>query len=145
MLADNVLFDDEDEGEAFNFDSGDDIPEAPPLPTNLPNEDLSQENSLTSHPEDSYSILDPPAPFSNSTPSLVDAAVAISKTSLAGRQGTEAQGTSAAEGPNDREEDLPPPSPPPPVGYGIQTDPRSTGLLSVYISLFSLCGYLFSF
>lgn len=126
MLADNVPFDDEDEGEAFDFDSGDDIPEAPPLPTTLPNEDQSQENTLTSHPEDSYGILDPPAPFSNSAPSLVDAAVAISKTSLTGREGTEAKGTSAAEGTNDREEDLPPPSPPPPVAYGIQTDPRST-------------------
>ncbi|XP_047200619.1 rho guanine nucleotide exchange factor 10 isoform X1 [Girardinichthys multiradiatus] len=125
MLADNVPFDDEDEGEAFDFDSGDDIPEAPPAPTVLPSEDQSQDNSLTSQPEGSHSILDPPAPFSNSAPSSVDAAVARSKPSSAVRETTEAEETSA-EGTNDREEDLPPPpSPPPPVSYGLQTDARS--------------------
>ncbi|KAM4724485.1 rho guanine nucleotide exchange factor 10 isoform 2-T2 [Anableps anableps] len=127
MLADNVPFDDEDEGEAFDFDSGEDIPEAPPALTILPSEDPSQENSVTSHPEGSYSILDPPAPFSNLAPSSMDSAVAISKPSSADRETTEAKETSAAEGTNDREEDLPPPpSPPPLVGYGTQTDPRST-------------------
>ncbi|XP_014894922.1 rho guanine nucleotide exchange factor 10 isoform X1 [Poecilia latipinna] len=127
MLADNVPFDDEDEGEPFDFDSGDDIPEAPPAPPSFPSEDPSQANSVTGHPDGSYSNLDPPAQFSNLAPTSEDAAVATSKPSSAGRETTETEETSVAEGTNDREEDLPPlPSPPPPVGYGIQTDPRST-------------------
>ncbi|KAM4541363.1 rho guanine nucleotide exchange factor 10 isoform 2-T2 [Fundulus diaphanus] len=127
MLADNVPFDEED-GEAFDFDSGDDVPAVPPVPPLLPSEDSSQENSLTSHPEGSHDILDPPAQFSNSAPSSVDAAVVTSKPFSAGRETTEAKETSAAKETNDREEDLPPPppSPPHPVGYGIQTDPSST-------------------
>ncbi|XP_043999631.1 rho guanine nucleotide exchange factor 10 [Gambusia affinis] len=127
MLADNVPFDDEDEGEPFDFDSGDDIPEAPPAPPCLPSEDSSQANSVTGHPEGSYSILGPPAQFSNSAPTSEYAVVATSKPSSAGCETTETEETSVAEGTNDREEDLPPlPSPPPPVGYGIQADPRST-------------------
>uniref|UniRef100_A0A3Q2P6G1 Rho guanine nucleotide exchange factor 10 n=1 Tax=Fundulus heteroclitus TaxID=8078 RepID=A0A3Q2P6G1_FUNHE len=127
MLADNVPFDEEDQGEPFDFDSGDDVPEVPPVPPLLPSEDSSQENSLTSHPEGSHDILDPPAQFSNSAPSSVDAAVVTSKPFSAGRETTEAKETSAAEETNDREEDLPPPpSPPHPVGYGTQTDPSST-------------------
>lgn len=129
VLADNVPFDDEDEGEPFDFDSGDDIPEAPPAPPCLPSEDSSQANSVTGHPEGSYSILGPPAQFSNSAPTSEYAVVATSKPSSAGCETTETEETSVAEGTNDREEDLPPlPSPPPPVGYGIQADPRSTGL-----------------
>uniref|UniRef100_A0A3Q2P7T8 Rho guanine nucleotide exchange factor 10 n=1 Tax=Fundulus heteroclitus TaxID=8078 RepID=A0A3Q2P7T8_FUNHE len=61
VLADNVPFDEEDQGEPFDFDSGDDVPEVPPVPPLLPSEDSSQENSLTSHPEGSHDILDPPA------------------------------------------------------------------------------------
>uniref|UniRef100_A0A096MAX9 Rho guanine nucleotide exchange factor 10 n=1 Tax=Poecilia formosa TaxID=48698 RepID=A0A096MAX9_POEFO len=64
----NVPFDDEDEGEPFDFDSGDDIPEAPPAPPSFPSEDPSQANSVTGHPEGSYSNLDPPAQFSNLAP-----------------------------------------------------------------------------
>ncbi|XP_054894379.1 rho guanine nucleotide exchange factor 10 isoform X2 [Poeciliopsis prolifica] len=127
MLADSVPFDDEDEGEPFDFDSGNDIPEVPPAPLSLPSEDPSQTDSVTGHPEGSHSILGPPAQFCDSAPTSQDAAVSISKPSSAGSETTETEETSVAEGTNDREEDLPPlPSPPPPVGYGIQTDPRST-------------------
>ncbi|XP_038151603.1 rho guanine nucleotide exchange factor 10 isoform X1 [Cyprinodon tularosa] len=126
MLADDDAFNDEDEGEAFDFDSGDDIPEAPPAPPILPTEDPSPVDSLTIHPEDSHCIPEPPPPISHSEPSSLDTTAAISEFSSAGRETTEAKETSAAEGTNDKEEDLPPlPSPPPPVGYGVQTDPRS--------------------
>uniref|UniRef100_A0A3Q2FQ29 Rho guanine nucleotide exchange factor 10 n=1 Tax=Cyprinodon variegatus TaxID=28743 RepID=A0A3Q2FQ29_CYPVA len=43
VLADDDAFNDEDEGEAFDFDSGDDIPEAPPAPPILPTEDPNAE------------------------------------------------------------------------------------------------------
>ncbi|XP_012717524.2 rho guanine nucleotide exchange factor 10 isoform X1 [Fundulus heteroclitus] len=136
MLADNVPFDEEDQGEPFDFDSGDDVPEVPPVPPLLPSEDSSQDNSLTSHPEGSHGILDPPAQFSNSAPSSVDAAVVTSKPFSAGRETTEAKETSATEETNDREEDLPPPpSPPHPVGYGTQTDPSSTDAEEISASL----------
>ncbi|XP_017274289.1 rho guanine nucleotide exchange factor 10 isoform X2 [Kryptolebias marmoratus] len=129
MLADSNPFEDEDEGEAFDFDdSGDDIPEALPPPEVLISEDQSKLSSVASHPEGYPSILDPPAPFSNTASSSADPTAATSRSSSAGGATTEAGGTSVAEGTNDRETDLPPPpSPPPPLGYDIQTDPKSTG------------------
>uniref|UniRef100_A0A3B3XBU5 Rho guanine nucleotide exchange factor 10 n=1 Tax=Poecilia mexicana TaxID=48701 RepID=A0A3B3XBU5_9TELE len=43
-----VPFDDEDEGEPFDFDSGDDIPEAPPAPPSFPSEDPNTEGESAS-------------------------------------------------------------------------------------------------
>ncbi|XP_037550995.1 rho guanine nucleotide exchange factor 10 [Nematolebias whitei] len=119
ILADNSTFD-EDEGEAFDFDSGDDIPEALPAPEVHNGMDQSQHNSVEGYP----SVLEPPASFSNTASSLADPPAATSKSSSADGS-AEAEGTSVAEGTNDREKDLPPS--PPPLGYDIQTYPKSTG------------------
>lgn len=132
MLADSNPFDDEDEGEAFDFDdSGDDVPQAPPAPEVLIDEDQSKHGSAASHPEGYPSILEPPAPFSNTTAAAAAAAdptATTSKPCSPGGATTEAEWTSVPEGSNDREADLPPPpTPPPPLGYDLQTDPKSTG------------------
>ncbi|XP_008275112.1 rho guanine nucleotide exchange factor 10 isoform X2 [Stegastes partitus] len=134
MLADSVPFADEDEGEAFDFDdSGDDVPEAdcpppaPPPPLSPTGKDQSQNNSVASHPEAHLPTLNPPAPSSASSATLssADATVATSGSSTAGGATAEAEGTSAAEGADDRETDLPPP--PPPLDDDTETDPRTTG------------------
>ncbi|XP_069008026.1 rho guanine nucleotide exchange factor 10 isoform X1 [Embiotoca jacksoni] len=138
MLADGVPFADEDEGEAFDFDSCDDIPEAdyplpaPPAALAPIGEDQSQD-AVASHPEGRLPIPDPPAPSSasNTAPSSADTTVATSRSSSAGGATTEADGTSAARGTDDREEDLqPPPTPPPPPPPDDETeiDPGTTGL-----------------
>uniref|UniRef100_A0A3P9QF42 Rho guanine nucleotide exchange factor 10 n=1 Tax=Poecilia reticulata TaxID=8081 RepID=A0A3P9QF42_POERE len=44
----NVPFDDEDEGEPFDFESGNDIPEAPPAPPTFPSEDPNPEGESAS-------------------------------------------------------------------------------------------------
>lgn len=135
MLADNVSFADEDEGEAFDFDdSGDDIPEAdrpppaPPAPLAPSSKDQSQNNTVSSHPEGHLPSQDPPAPSttSDSTPSSADTIVATSRSSTAGGVTAEGEGTSAAEGTDDRETDLPPP-PPPPLDDDAETDLGRTG------------------
>lgn len=129
VLADNVPFADEDEGEAFDFDdSGDDIPEADRLPPAPPvflapsSKDQSQEKMVASSPEGHLPSPDVPAPSTTSStaPSSADTTVARSKSSTTG------EGTSAAEGNDDKEMDLPPP---PPLDDDTQTDPERTGLL----------------
>ncbi|XP_042244268.1 rho guanine nucleotide exchange factor 10 isoform X2 [Thunnus maccoyii] len=135
MLADNVAFADEDEGEAFDFDeSGDDIPEAdrpppaPPVPPAPSSKDQSQNNTVSSHPEGHLPSPDPPAPSttSDTAPSSADTTVATSRSSTAGEATTEGEETSAAEGTDDKETDLPPP-PPPPLDDDAETDPGRTG------------------
>ncbi|XP_044230126.1 rho guanine nucleotide exchange factor 10 isoform X2 [Thunnus albacares] len=135
MLADNVAFADEDEGEAFDFDeSGDDIPEAdrpppaPPVPSAPSSKDQSQNNTVSSHPEGHLPSPDPPAPSttSDTAPSSADTTVATSRSSTAGEATTEGEETSAAEGTDDKETDLPPP-PPPPLDDDAETDPGRTG------------------
>ncbi|XP_067470980.1 rho guanine nucleotide exchange factor 10 isoform X1 [Thunnus thynnus] len=135
MLADNVAFADEDEGEAFDFDeSGDDIPEAdrpppaPPVPSAPSSKDQSQNNTVSSHPEGHLPSPDPPAPSttSDTAPSSTDTTVATSRSSTAGEATTEGEETSAAEGTDDKETDLPPP-PPPPLDDDAETDPGRTG------------------
>ncbi|XP_062295885.1 rho guanine nucleotide exchange factor 10 [Scomber scombrus] len=135
MLADNVAFADEDEGEAFDFDdSGDDIPEAdrpppaPPTPLASGSKDQSQNNNVPSHPEGHLPSPDPPAPSttSNTAPSSVDTTVATSRSSTAGGATAEGEETSAAEGSDDKETDLLPP-PPLPLDEDAETDPERTG------------------
>uniref|UniRef100_UPI0037E94468 rho guanine nucleotide exchange factor 10 isoform X2 n=1 Tax=Semicossyphus pulcher TaxID=241346 RepID=UPI0037E94468 len=130
MLADSVPFADEDEGEAFDFDdSGDDIPEAdrlppaPPPPPAPSSNDQSQDNMVSSQPEGHLPSPDPPAPSSTSdtAPSSADATAATSRSTTAG-----GEGTSAAEGTDDMETDLPPP-PPPPLNDDAEADSGRTG------------------
>lgn len=144
VLADNVAFADEDEGEAFDFDdSGDDIPEAdrppPAPPVSSGGKDQSQNNS---HPEGQLPSPDPPAPSttSDTVPSSADTTVATSRSSTAGGATAEGEGTSAAEGSDDKETDfLPPPPPLPPLDE--ETDPGRTGLQpkSVNMLLLAQC------
>ncbi|XP_072222245.1 rho guanine nucleotide exchange factor 10 isoform X2 [Leuresthes tenuis] len=127
MLADSVPYADEDEGEAFDFDdSGDDLSEAPPAPQALTSKDPSQDNVVISQP-----MLDsPPVPSStsNTAQSSADTAVTTSRSSSRDGATTEAEGTFAAVGANDGENDLPPPpTPPPPLDDDIQTNPGNTG------------------
>ncbi|XP_044021639.1 rho guanine nucleotide exchange factor 10 isoform X2 [Siniperca chuatsi] len=135
MLAENVPFADEDEGEAFDFDdSGDDIPEAdrPPPATPAPHapssKDQGQDKMLASHPEGPLPSPDPPAPSTTSdiAPSSADTTVATSRSSTAGRATAEGEVTSAAEGTDDKETDLPLP-PPPPLDDNSETDPGREG------------------
>ncbi|XP_022073637.1 rho guanine nucleotide exchange factor 10 isoform X1 [Acanthochromis polyacanthus] len=135
MLADCVPFADEDEGEAFDFDdSGDDIPAAdcpppaPPAPLAPISKDQSQNNNAASHPDALLPVPTPPAPSSasNTTLSSADTTVATRGSSTAGGETAEAKGTSAAEGADDREKDLP--LPPPPLDDDTETDPRTTGI-----------------
>ncbi|XP_074465805.1 rho guanine nucleotide exchange factor 10 isoform X2 [Sebastes fasciatus] len=136
MLADNVPFPDEDDGEAFDFDdSGDDIPEAdrpppaPPAPLAPSSKDQSQDTTVASHPEGQLPSPDPPAPSSTSdtAPSSADTPVATSISSTAGGATAEGEVTSAAEGTDDMETDLPPPPPPPLDDDDAETDPARTG------------------
>lgn len=66
MLADDVPFADEEEGEAFEFeDSGDETPEAdrpPPAPPAPDYTDQGQFNGVAPHPEGQPPNPDPPAP-----------------------------------------------------------------------------------
>ncbi|XP_071355250.1 rho guanine nucleotide exchange factor 10 isoform X4 [Trachinotus anak] len=135
MLADNIPLADDDEGEAFDFDdSGDDVPEAdrpppaPPAPPAPSNKDQSQDSLVASHHEGHLPIPDPPAPSlpSDTAPSSVDTTVTTSGASTAGGETAEGKGTSAAEGSDDTETDLPPP-PPPPLNDDTETDPGRTG------------------
>lgn len=127
VLADGVPFADEEEGEAFDFDdSGDDIPQAdcpPPAPADFLTsncKDQSQDNALGHS-----SILDPPKPSSTSNTDE-SSAVTVNRSSSAG--GSTAEGTSAAEGADDREIDLPPPPPLPlPLDDDTETDSGTTG------------------
>ncbi|GAA6213775.1 rho guanine nucleotide exchange factor 10 [Lates japonicus] len=128
MLADSVPFADEDEGEAFDFDdSGDDVPEAdrpppaPPAPPAPSSEDQSQDNLVASHSEDPSA----PSLTPDAAPSSADTTVATSRASTADGATAEGEGTSAAEGTDDTETDLPPP--PPPLNYDSETDPARTG------------------
>ncbi|XP_042356579.1 rho guanine nucleotide exchange factor 10 isoform X2 [Plectropomus leopardus] len=130
-----MLADEEDEGEAFDFDdSGDDIPEAdrpppaPPAPPAPSSKDQGQDMTVVSHPEGHLPSPDPPAPSitSDATPSSAETTVASSRSSTAGGATTEEEGTSAAERTNDTETDLPPP-PPPPLDDDAEADPGRTG------------------
>ncbi|XP_028251655.1 rho guanine nucleotide exchange factor 10 isoform X2 [Parambassis ranga] len=128
MLADGVPFADEEEGEAFDFDdSGDDIPRAdcpPPAPADfLASNCKDQSHYAVGH----SSILDPPKPSSTSNTDE-SSAVTVNRSSSAGGATAEAEGTSAAEGADDREIDLPPPPPlPPPLDDDTETDSGTTG------------------
>ncbi|XP_049452154.1 rho guanine nucleotide exchange factor 10 isoform X2 [Epinephelus fuscoguttatus] len=130
-----MLADEEDEGEAFDFDdSGDDIPEAdrplpaPPAPLAPSSKDQSQDTTVASQPEGHLPSLNPPAPSitSDAAPSSEDTTVATSRSSTAGGATAEGEGTSVAEGTDDTETDLPPP-PPPPLDDDAETDPGRTG------------------
>ncbi|XP_049917130.1 rho guanine nucleotide exchange factor 10 isoform X2 [Epinephelus moara] len=130
-----MLADEEDEGEAFDFDdSGDDIPEAdrpppaPPAPLAPNSKDQSQDTTVASQPEGHLPSLNPPAPSitSDAAPSSEDTTVATSRSSTAGGATAEGEGTSIAEGTDDTETDLPPP-PPPPLDDDAETDPGRRG------------------
>ncbi|XP_075964630.1 rho guanine nucleotide exchange factor 10 [Anarhichas minor] len=134
MLADSVPFADEDEGEAFDFDdSCDDIPEAerlpPAPPAPLAPSTNDRDKTGVGPPEGHLTGPDPPAP-SDTAPSSADTTVATSGSSAAAGGATaaaaEGEGTSAAEGTDDMETDLPPP-PPPPLEGDAETDPARTG------------------
>ncbi|XP_045918121.1 rho guanine nucleotide exchange factor 10 isoform X1 [Micropterus dolomieu] len=136
LLVDNVSFADEVEGEAFDFeDSGDDIPEAdrppaaPPAPLAPGSKDQSQDKMVASQSKGPLPCADPPAlsTISDTAPSSADTAVATSRSSTAGGATTEGEGTSAAEGTDDRETDLPPPPPPRLEDDETETDPGETG------------------
>ncbi|KAM4625770.1 rho guanine nucleotide exchange factor 10 isoform 3-T3 [Polymixia lowei] len=122
MLADDVPFVDEDEGEAFDFDdSGDEIPEAdrpPPAPRAPPAPDhgpRSQVNGVAGSHEGKPPEPDPPGPppAVDAATSSADAAVAKDAAPAAAGATTEGEGTSVARGTDDKETDLPPPPPPP--------------------------------
>lgn len=116
MLAGDISFADEDEGEPFDFD---DIPEAACPPPALP---VSRDQNKDSTVNSQRSDLLP----SSAAPSAADGAVAT-----AGGAASEAEGTSAAEGTDDRENDLPPPPPPlPPLDDDTETRPAATGMRS---------------
>ncbi|KAM8737635.1 rho guanine nucleotide exchange factor 10 isoform 2-T2 [Acanthopagrus schlegelii] len=134
LLADSVPFADEDEGEAFDFDdSGDDVPEAdrlppaPPAPLASSSTDQCRDKLVASHPEGRIPMLSPPAPSStpDTAPSSAGTEVATSRSSTAGGAAAEGDWTSAVEGTDDKETDLPPP--PPPVDDDTETDPGRTG------------------
>lgn len=144
VLADSVPFADEDEGEAFDFDdSGDDVPEAdhlppaPSAPLASSSTDQCRDKLVASHPEGRIPMLSPPAPSStpDTAPSSAGTEVATSRSSAAGGAAAEGDWTSAVEGTDDKETDLPPP--PPPVDDDTETDPGRTGLQPkrVYILL----------
>ncbi|XP_036927391.1 rho guanine nucleotide exchange factor 10 isoform X2 [Acanthopagrus latus] len=134
LLADSVPFADEDEGEAFDFDdSGDDVPEAdhlppaPSAPLASSSTDQCRDKLVASHPEGRIPMLSPPAPSStpDTAPSSAGTEVATSRSSAAGGAAAEGDWTSAVEGTDDKETDLPPP--PPPVDDDTETDPGRTG------------------
>lgn len=121
MLAGDISFADEDEGEPFDFD---DIPEAACPPPALPvSRDQNKDSTVNSQRSDLFPTADPPVP-SSAAPSSADGTVAT-----AGGAASEAEGTSAAEGTDDRENDLPPP-PLPPLDDDTETRPAATGMQS---------------
>ncbi|KAI4804796.1 hypothetical protein KUCAC02_026411 [Chaenocephalus aceratus] len=136
MLADNVPhLADEEEGEAFDFDdSGDDVPEAdrppPPPPAPLPpsSNDQNQDMTVVSPPEGHLLSPDPPAPSitPHTAPSSAEEPVDASASSTAGGAAAGGEWTSAAEGADEMETDLPP-APPPPLDDEAETDPGRTG------------------
>lgn len=123
MLAGDISFADEDEGEPFDFD---DIPEAASPPPVLPvSRDQNKDSTVNRQRSDLLPTADPPVP-SSAAPSSADGTVAT-----AGGAAAEAEGTSAAEGTDDRENDLPPPPPPlPPLDDDTETHPATTGMRS---------------
>ncbi|XP_005922444.1 rho guanine nucleotide exchange factor 10 isoform X1 [Haplochromis burtoni] len=119
MLAGDISFADEDEGEPFDFD---DIPEAAcPLPALPVSRDQNKDSTVNSQRSDLFPTADPPVP-SSAAPSSADGTVAT-----AGGAASEAEGTSAAEGTDDRENDLPPP-PLPPLDDDTETRPAATAV-----------------
>lgn len=121
MLAGDISFADEDEGEPFDFD---DIPEAACPPPALPvSRDQNKDSTVNSQRSDLFPTADPPVP-SSAAPSSADGTVAT-----AGGAASEAEGTSAAEGTDDRENDLPPP-PLPLLDDDTETRPAATGMQS---------------
>ncbi|KAK5916554.1 hypothetical protein CgunFtcFv8_011527 [Champsocephalus gunnari] len=133
MLADNVPhLADEEEGETFDFDdSGDDVPEAdrpPPAPLPPNSNDQNQDMTVVSPPEGHLLSPDPPAPSitPHTAPSSAEEPVDASASSTAGGAAAGGEWTSAAEGADDMETDLPP-APPPPLDDEAETDPGRTG------------------
>ncbi|XP_074548337.1 rho guanine nucleotide exchange factor 10 isoform X2 [Halichoeres trimaculatus] len=135
VLADSVPFADEDEGEAFEFDdSSDDIPKAdclppaPPPPLAPSNKEKSQENMVASQPEGHIPSPDLQAPSSipDTAPSSLNTFDTTGKSSTAVGTTEEGERTSAAEGTDNIETDLPLP-PPPPLIDDEETDPGRTG------------------
>lgn len=119
MLADNDAFVDEDEGEAFDFDSGDDIPEAdyPPPEAPAPScEDNQHYSAKAAHVLPDPDLAEPSA-TSDTAASLADT-TATSRPSAAGG-GTAEEVTSAAEG---RDEGFLPPPP------AFNSNSKQTGL-----------------
>lgn len=119
MLADNDAFVDEDEGEAFDFDSGDDIPEAdhPPPEAPAPScRDKSQDSVTAGHVRPNPDLPEP-STTSNTAASLADSTV-TNRPSAAGG-GAPNEVTSAAEGYDDGF------LPPPPT---VNSDSKQTGL-----------------
>lgn len=116
MLADNDAFVDEDEGEAFDFDSGDDISEAghPPPEAPAPScRDNSQDGVEAGH-----ILPNPDLPKPSTTSNTAVSLAATSRSSAAGG-GTAEEVTSAAEGCNEGF------LPPPPT---VNSDSKQTGL-----------------
>lgn len=117
VLADNDAFVDEDEGEAFDFDSGDDIPEADHPPPEAPAPscmDDGRDRGEVGRPLPSPDLPEPPI-ASNTAPALADTTTTSRPCSTGGD--TTAEGASAANG----EAVLPPPPP-------VDSDPKHTGL-----------------
>lgn len=114
MLADSDAFVDEDEGEAFDFDSGDDIPEADHPPPSC--RDNSQDSVEVGHVLPNPDLPEPSTTY-NTAASLADS-TATSRPSAAGG-GTTDEVASAAEGCDEGF------LPPPPT---VNSDSKQTGL-----------------
>ncbi|XP_056914247.1 rho guanine nucleotide exchange factor 10 isoform X1 [Takifugu flavidus] len=116
LLADNDAFVDEDEGEAFDFDSGDDIPEADHPPPEAPSPSCVGDGR--DRGEASRALPDPDLPeppiASNTAPALADTTT-TSRPRAAGGDTAEEVASAA-----DREAALPPPPP-------LNSDPKHTG------------------
>lgn len=117
MLADNDAFVDEDEGEAFDFDSGDDIPEADPPPPEGPAPSCTDDGRDGGEASRAPPGPDlPGAPIASTTAEALADATTTSRACAAGGDRT-VEGASAA----DRGALLPPPPP-------VNSDPEHTGL-----------------
>lgn len=117
VLADNDAFVDDDEGEAFDFDSGDDIPEADHPPPEAPAPsctDDGRDRGEASRALPSPALPEPPI-ASNTAPALADAPTTSGPRAAGGDAAEEV--ASAA----DREAVFPPPPP-------ADSDPQHTGL-----------------
>lgn len=137
VLVDSVPLADDDEGEAFDFDdSGDEVPEAdrPPPALPAPPPPSSTAQSQGTHPEAHPPIPDPPAPTPVSDTAPSSAVVKSGGSTAAGATG-DGQATSAGEGTDDAEIDLPPP---PPLNDEAETDPGRTGLQSKMLTVLLL-------